>query len=365
MALELETPEAVRTAAMAIIARVRELRPDARIQGLTVQRMMRRSRAHKLYLEAATDPVFGPVIRFGSGGSIARVLEDRQTALPPLNMSLAKELVSRTKIFKLLLGYKRLPPADLDAVCLTLVKVSQLLIDIPEIFELEINPLFADDKGVLALDAHIHVAQAKGSGPDQLAIRPYPKELEECALLRDGRQVHLRPILPEDEPSHWEFIEAMSPEDRRYRFFGNIGQLPRTEMIKLTQIDYDREMAFIARGPMTGDEFCPLEDVDPRDESGGNIKTLGVVRAMTRPDNSETEFAVAIRSDCKRLGLGRLLMEKIIRYCASRGTLRIKGQALMENNGMAALAEAVGFEVSKNYEDDVYEFERELHPSGD
>jgi acetyltransferase len=223
----------------------------------------------------------------------------------------------------------------------TLVKISQLIIDIPEIFELEIDPLFADEDGVVALDANIRVAWSPSSGTDQLAIRPYPKELEECVQLRNGAKVDLRPIRPEDEPDHWDFLEHMSPEDKRFRFFGNVATLPRSEMIKLTQIDYDREMAFIAKG----------------EAPDGSYKTLGVARAMIQPDNSSAEFAVAVRSDLKRLGLGRLLMEKIIRYLQLRKTRQITGAALSDNKNMIELARNLGFDVTKDLDDDVHHFE--------
>ncbi len=347
VALDLQNDDGVRLAARQILQRVRSARPDARIQGFTVQRMMRRVGAHELAVEIVTDPVFGPTIRFGQGGSLAEVLADHAVGLPPLNMHLAQELISRTKVYPLLQGFRDHPAADMDMLCLSLIKVAQLVIDIPEIFELEINPLYADDKGVLAVDVQINVAKAEVSGADQLSIRPYPKELEECAQLKDGRKVLLRPIRPEDEPDHYEFLEHVSAEDKRYRFFGNIGELPRSEMQKLTQIDYDREMALIAKG----------EDDD------GVERTLGVVRAMTDPENYAAEFAILVRTDFKRLGLGRMLMEKIIRYCRSRGTNRIIGQALLSNQGMAGLAEAVGFDVKKNYEEDVWDFILVLNPS--
>ena len=346
VALDLENEEQVREAAKAVLLRVRLLRPDARILGFTVQRMVHRAHAHELHIEVATDPVFGPILRFGQGGSLQEVAGDIQAALPPLNMSLAKELVSRTKAFSLLQGYEGHPQVDLDSIYLTLIKISQLTIDIPDIFELEINPLYADDKGVLALDAQIRIARAEVSGPEQLAIRPYPGELVECAVLKNGQHVTLRPIRPEDEPAHYEFLEHVSAEDKRLRFFGNVGMLPRQEMHKLCQIDYAREMAIIAIGP-TGEE---------------DTGTLGVVRAITDPENLVAEFAILLRSDIKRTGLGRMLMEKIIRYCRSRGTQRIVGQALMENKGMVGLARAVGFEVKKNYDDEVWEFNLQLNP---
>ncbi len=351
VALDLEDDDAVRDAAHAMLERVRGDHPAARIHGFVVQRMMRRPFAHELFIEVVTDPVFGPVIRFGQGGGLTEVVDDHAVSLPPLNMGLAKELVGRTRVAQQLEGAKDYPAADMEAIYLTLVKISQLIVDIPEIFELSINPLFADSHGVLALDATAHVAQTDVErGEEQLAIRPYPRELEECAQLKDGRTAFLRPIRPEDEPAHWEFLEHVNAEDKRYRFFSNIGELPRQEMAKLTHIDYDREMAFIAKGS----EICG-------DETGGE-KTLGVVRAITSPDNEKAEFAILLRSDMKRLGLGRMLMEKIVRYCRSRGTHRIIGQALAENAGMVGLAEAVGFEVTKDFEDDVYNFDMELNP---
>ena len=348
LALNLLTPEDVHEAAQSILSRVREVRPDARLQGFTVQRMMRLAGAHELSVEVVTDPVFGPAIRFGQGGSLSEVLSDHAVALPPLNMHLAEELMSRTRVFPLLKGYRDHPAADMNALCLTLVKIAQLVIDIPDILELEINPLYANSSGVVALDAQILVARSDAAHVgDQLAIRPYPRELEECASLRDGRQILLRPIRPEDEPDHYEFLDHVSAEDKRYRFFGNIGELPRSEMQKLTQIDYDREMAFVARG----------------EDTNGEDKTLGVVRAMTDPENFAAEFAILIRSDLKRQGLGRILMEKVIRYCKSRGTNRIIGQALLSNQGMAGLAKAVGFDVKKNYDEDVWDFLMYLNPS--
>lgn len=344
VALNLSSDEEVMDAALSTANNVCDQVPGARMEGYAVQRMCRLAGAHELAVETATDPVFGPIIRFGQGGSMAEVLADRQTALPPLNMGLAQELVSRTRVYRLLRGSGHKAHVNLDAVRLLLCKVSQLIIDIPEIFELEIDPLFVDGDGVVALDAHMRIAWSTTTGTDQLAIRPYPRELEECVTLRDGRHVDLLPIRPEDEPEHWEFVESLSAEDKRFRFFGNVAKLPRAEMVKLTQIDYDREMAFIAKGP----------------DNEGVVRTLGVVRAMVSTDNSEAEFAVAVRSDLKRQGLGKLLMQKIIRYCKARGTKRIVGAALGDNKSMAELARSVGFIVSKDYDEDIWQLDLPL-----
>ncbi|MBI2880545.1 MAG: GNAT family N-acetyltransferase [Candidatus Tectomicrobia bacterium] len=331
VALDLETPEAVAQAAAAMKARLAKLRPDARLTGFTVQRMARRPGAHELIAGASTDPVFGPVILFGQGGKAVEVIGDRAVGLPPLNMSLARDLISRTRVFQLLRGYRDQPAADLDAICLTLLQISQLVIDIAEVVELDINPLFADDEGVLALDARIAVAPAIASGAARLAIRPYPKQLEEWTTLQSGRRVFMRPIRPEDEPAHYAFVSRLTPEDIRFRFFGLVREFPHSQMARFTQIDYNREMAFIAQAP----------------DEHGKPETLGVVRTVMDPDNRNAEFAIVVRSDLKGQGLGHALLEKMIRYCRDRGIREVVGQALSDNVAMLRLAETFGFKSRK------------------
>ncbi|MGH8521095.1 MAG: GNAT family N-acetyltransferase [Gammaproteobacteria bacterium] len=312
----------------AMSKRLRELRPNARFSGFTVQKMVRKPGAHELIVGAATDLVFGPVVLFGQGGTAVEVIGDRAVALPPLNMALAKELVSRTRVSKLLAGYRDRPAADREAVYLTLMQVAQLVADVPGIAELDINPLLADEKGVIALDARIRVAQAKSAGPARLAIRPYPKELEEWIAL-DGRQVLVRPIRPEDEPLFKDFLARISPEDIHFRFFHMVRDLPHTELARFTQIDYEREMSFIATAA----------------DGAGRGESLGEVRAVADPDNIRAEFAIMVRSDMQRHGLGNALLEKMIRYCRSRGTGELIGEVLSGNERMLALAEDLGFEI--------------------
>ncbi len=342
--LDLETPEAVLHAGHAMLRRVEEAFPGARIAGFTVQRMARLKGAHELIIGVATDPLFGPVLLFGEGGTAVEVIADRAVALPPLNMNLARELVSRTRIYNLLQGYRDQAPADLETICVTLLRVSQLIIDIPEIVELDINPLFANAEGVLAVDARIKISAAADTGAARLAIRPYPKELEESFVMQDGSHLVLRPIRPEDQPAHHEFIGKLSPEDVRFRFFGSVKQLPHSQMARLTQIDYDREMAFIAE--------------IPGGPAGGT--TLGVVRTVTDPDNERAEFAVVVRSDLKGQGLGRKLMEKMIDYCRQRGTREIVGQTQTGNDRMLALAAALGFSRRAVPGEEVYELRLDL-----
>ncbi|MBF0305523.1 MAG: GNAT family N-acetyltransferase [Alphaproteobacteria bacterium] len=344
--LNLDGPFEVEKAANHMIDRIKSRYPDAHVQGFTVQEMARRPGAHELIVGVSNDPIFGPVILFGQGGTAVEVIGDRAVALPPLNMTLAREMIQRTRIFKLLQGYRDRPPVNLDAICLTLMQVSQLVIDIPEIVELDINPLFADPQGVLALDARIKVLpRSQSGGTERLAIRPYPKSLEETVTLRDGNRVLLRPIRPEDEPNHHVFVSKLTPEDIRFRFFGLVHELPHTEMARLTQIDYDREMAFIAT--------CTGPD--------GKPETLGVVRTVTDPDNERAEFAIVVRSDIKHVGLGYALLEKMIRYCKNRGTRSMIGQVLQDNGRMLKLVEKMGFKRGAWIEGDAVEIKLDLH----
>ncbi|MEO8839056.1 MAG: bifunctional acetate--CoA ligase family protein/GNAT family N-acetyltransferase, partial [Herbaspirillum sp.] len=326
--LDLETQQQVQEAADAMLRRLAQAQPQARLEGFSVQQMARRPQAFELIVGATTDRVFGPVILFGQGGTAVEVIADRALALPPLNRHLAQELVARTRIARLLAGYRNRPPIDHEALYTVLVRISQLLCDLPQVTELDINPLFADEHGVLALDARIGVAASALTGTERLAIRPYPQELEET-IEWGSQTLLLRPIRPEDEPQHSRFFEALSTEDVRLRFFSILRQPVHNQLARMTQIDYDREMAFIAVGS---------------DAEHGEM-TLGVVRAIADPDNETAEFAVIVRSDLKQRGLGAILMRKIIAYCRARGTQRLVGQVLPDNTGMLKLARTCGFEV--------------------
>jgi acetyltransferase len=334
VALNLESPAQVRAAGEGMQKRCRELRPGAQLDGYTVQAMVRRAGAHELIAGMTTDATFGPVLLFGQGGTGVEVIGDRAVALPPLNLALAEDLVSRTRVAKLLAGYRDRPPADRRALCLTLVKLSQLVADLPELAELDVNPLLADGDGVIALDARIRVARAAAAGAARFAIRPYPRELEEWTEF-DGRRVLLRPIRPEDEPQHREFLGRISPEDIEFRFFHAKRGFEHPELARFTQIDYDREMAFIASAA----------------GAAGAAETLGVVRAIADPDNTSAEFAILVRSDLKGRGLGHTLLDKIVRYSRKRGTRRLCGEVLAGNRQMIALAASLGFELQDAPED--------------
>ena len=325
VALNLQSATAVREAAAAMQARVRRLRPQARLDGFTVQPMVQRPGAHELIVGAATDPTFGPVVLFGEGGTSVEVIGDRAVALPPLNMMLARELISRTRISRLLAAHRDKPAADTDAICRVLMQISQLVSDVPEIVELDLNPLLADADGVIALDARVRVAPASTAGSARLAIRPYPAELEESITLH-GRALLLRPIRPEDEPGLSTLIGQCQPGDLHFRFFCVIGDVPHSKLGRYTQIDYDREMAFIA--------------------VNSDNELLGEVRIVTDPDNRNAEFAILVRSETQGKGLGHALLEKMVRYCRSRGTANVFGDVLSSNSRMLELGRSLQFRQS-------------------
>jgi len=323
--LDLETAAAVDAAGQAMHKRLQQYLPTAIFQGFTVQTMVRRPNAHELIVGVTTDAVFGPIVLFGQGGTAVEAVADHAVGLPPLNMVLARDLISRTRISRLLTGYRGRPPADISAISRTLIQLSHLIADIPQIVELDINPLLADDRGVLALDARMGLAPSDATSLDRFAIRPYPEELEEW-ISWQGREVLLRPIRPEDGAQHIEFFNALDPDDVRYRVFMRMREVRPSQLARLTQIDYDREMAFVAIG----------------EREPGRFETLGVVRAIADPDNVTAEFAIIVRSDLKGKGLGPILLKKLVDYCRSHGTQELVGEALADNQRMIGLVRRFG-----------------------
>ncbi|MEI2814472.1 MAG: bifunctional acetate--CoA ligase family protein/GNAT family N-acetyltransferase [Burkholderiaceae bacterium] len=328
VALNLQNESEVHSAAATMLERVGRERPQARIQGFTVQSMVKRKQAQELIVGSTIDSVFGPVILFGQGGTAVEVMADRAIALPPLNIPLAKALVSRTRVSKLLAGFRDTPKVDEAALHGVLIAVSQLLAEIPEIAELDINPLIVNFEGAIALDARIRLSATAPAGSANFAIRPYPAQLEE-KLEWQNQNICLRPIRPEDEALHMAFLQELDPEDIHMRVFYSRRTMERSELARLVQIDYAREMAFVAMG---------------LDVNGLPI-TLGVVRAMIDPDNRDAEFGIIIRSELKGKGLGFLLMQKLIRYLQSQGTERLVATVLKQNTRMLSMAKQLGFVV--------------------
>jgi acetyltransferase len=323
VALNLEDEAAVRRAAELMLEAVKEAAPQARIDGFSVQRMASMPGAHELIAGVVDDETFGPVVLFGQGGTAVEVVDDKAIALPPLNRLLVDDLMSRTRIVKLLRGYRDRPRADLDAIAHVLMRLGELAADIPEIVELDINPLWASEKGVLALDARVRLARPARA--DRLAIRPYPRDLETQVEDAAGAAYRVRPVRPEDAAALRGLVGACAPEDLRFRFLGALTSLPEQLAARLAQIDYRREMAFAA---FEKDQDRPI---------------AGVVRLAADPDNERAEIAVLVRSDLKGRGLGAALMEMLIDYARGQGVGVLYGLVAADNARMLSLCDDLGF----------------------
>ena len=342
--LNLNSGDDVEQAAIDMLERVSSLDQKINITGLTIQKMAQTAGAQELRFAMHNDPVFGPVLYIGEGGSEWDLNQDAAVALPPLNTALARYMLINALKSGKIKDRKALQPLDINALSTVLTQLSYLIVDCPEITSLDINPMLVAGSDITLLDVNITLTVSEGDGTSRLAIRPYPKQHEEFFTLKDGREVLLRPIIAEDEQTHFEFNNSLSKEDRYKRFFGEVGQLSHEAMAKMTQIDFDREMAFIASYK------------DPE----GQFHTLGVVRAITDPENHETEFAVVIRSDLQGQGLGKKLMVKMINYCRSRGTQIMMGITLPQNAGMVSLSRKLGFKVKFDIEEGWVEMKLDL-----
>ncbi|MDY1035876.1 GNAT family N-acetyltransferase [Lelliottia sp. CFBP8978] len=344
--LYLRTATEVQQAAEAIFDRVKMTWPQARIHGLLVQSMANRAGAQELRVVVDHDPVFGPLIMLGEGGVEWRPEEQAVVALPPLNMNLARYLVIQAIKSKKIRARSALRSLDIAGLSQFLVQVSNLIVDCAEIKRLDIHPLLATGQEFIALDVTLDIAPFDGDPESRLAIRPYPLHLEEWVEMKNGEQALFRPILPEDEPQLRAFIAQVTKEDLYYRYFSEISEFTHDDLANMTQIDYDREMAFVA--------------VRHRDE-GDEI--LGVTRAISDPDNVDAEFAVLVRSDLKGLGLGRRLLEKLIGYTRDHGLLCLNGITMPNNRGMITLARKLGFDVDVQLEEGIVALSLRLAPT--
>jgi len=323
VALDIRTAEMLVDAASGMLARVKDMRPGAAVQGFSVQTMVRRPHAFELIVGATTDAVFGPVVAFGQGGTGAERIADTAIALPPLNAYLARDLISRTRIAKQLSGYRNRPGVDMKAIESVLLQVAHILADIPEITELDINPLLADEKGVIALDARARIAIAAVKGTGRFAIVPYPAQLEENVEI-GGKAVVVRPIRPEDEVEFKLFVSGSRVAIETYvRHFHLTSEWTHAQLARFTQIDYDREMALVAIHQ-------------------GEI--LAEVRVMSGPDNLRSDFSVLVRPDWAETPLARILLERIFNYCRKRGIGQLFGDIGAEDRHMLDVMAALGFQ---------------------
>ena len=326
--LDLENAERLGAAVDDMFARVRALRPAARPEGVVVEPMLRFAHGRELLVGVATDPVFGPVISFGAGGVAVEAVHDAALALPPLNALLARDLVSRTRISRLLTAYRDVPAADLDALAELLVAVSRMVCALPWIREMDLNPVIAHPAGAVVADARVAIDPARLEAPPRyghMAIHPYPAELEGTLILSDGRAVPVRPMRPEDAALEQRFFDRLSERSRYLRFQHHVPNLSKGMLARFTQLDYDRELALVVLDPASG-EF------------------VAVGRYAPNADGTTAEFALAVADDWQSRGIGRVLLERLCQHARAAGYEALFGQILNANRDMIDLAAHLGFE---------------------
>ncbi|MDM0110681.1 bifunctional acetate--CoA ligase family protein/GNAT family N-acetyltransferase [Variovorax sp. J22R133] len=333
----------------ALMERVTQLAPKARINGVTVQKMARARRGREVNVGLVTDDPFGPVIVFGAGGTMIELLDDRAMELPPLNQFLARRLIERSRVASTFLEWRGASPVDMQALEQVLLRVSEMVCELPELREMDINPIIVDESGALAVDARIVVGNAPQSASGQsrgyqhLAILPYPARYERECLLRGGGMYAIRPIHPDDAHMLQRFVKELSPESRWFRFASHFRELPPTMLSRFTLIDYDREMALVAVVPER------IEEADGTVREGERV--VGVSRYVTNPDKASCEFSLVVADEYKGKGLGMRLMEHIIEVARDKGLAEIDGLVLSNNSAMLKLMRKMGFSV-KRYADD-------------
>lgn len=347
--LGIQTPEEARKAYNEIMDSVRSRKPDASIDGIIILPFVKKR--YELLIGANTDPIFGPVIVFGMGGVAVEVFRDQAIGLPPLNMNLADRMIQRTKIYQLLKGFRNMPAVDLESIQFLIIRFAYLVMDFPEIQELDINPFAIDEYGGNVLDVKI-ILKAPGSTDklrryEHLVISPYPDQYQKDVVLSDGTKVHLRPIRPEDEPLERSMFDFLSRETVYYRFFGYIPTVNHDMLSRYTHIDYDREMALIAT----------VED------ERGREKMIGVVRIVGDAWRQKAEYAIVISDSYQHKGLGTMMTDYILEIAKERGYRKVYANLLKNNTGMKVLLEHFGFEISSD-DHTTYYAEKKLTESG-
>ena len=332
-----------------MIERVARLQPDARINGVTVQKMAPARRGREVCIGVVTDEPFGPVIVFGAGGTMIELINDRAMELPPLNQFLARRLIERSRVAETLGEWRGASAVDMDALEQLLLRASEMVCELPQLREMDINPIIVDESGAVAVDARIVVdsAQQAVSGHanpyNHLAILPYPARYEQVLPLRGGGEYTLRPIHPDDAAMLQQLVNELSPESRYFRFVSSMVELPPSMLARFTLIDYDREMALVAvvkeRNAAADGEMVETERI------------VGVSRYITNPDQSSCEFSLVVADDFNGKGLGSRLMESIMDVARDKGLAEIEGLVLASNAGMLRLMRGLGFAV-KPFEDD-------------
>ena len=334
--LNLGSLAAVRTAYQEILDEVRKNKPDAMINGVAIEPMILKRNGRELVVGVKRDPVFGPVITFGEGGNRVEANRDLAVALPPLNNYLVQDLIRSSRVAPLLDEFRNMPAIDMAALELVLLRVSEMVCELPWIHHLEINPLIVDENGAVAVDARIVVDNIAPAADryDHMAIHPYPSHLISKWTVPDGTAVTIRPIKPEDADLEVEFVRKLSPETKYFRFMNTMRELPPAMVARLTQIDYDREMAFLA----TVEEDCKEMEI-------------GVCRYAVNPDGESCEFAVVVADEWQHRGLARRLMGILIETARNKGLAYMNGVFLSNNERMLKFVQGLGFVLSNDPED--------------
>jgi len=334
--LNINSAGEVRGAYRSLVDHVTERNPGVTIAGVTIEKMYRSPNGRELMIGIMRDPVFGPVISFGSGGVSVEIMQDTAISLPPLNRRLALDLINRTRVSRLLSGYRQLPPVDMDLLVDVLLRVSNMACELPWLQEMDINPLIMDEKEIIAVDARIRVDYPKPSTDPyhHLAIHPYPAHLATTYQLSDGTDIVIRPIRPEDADMEQEFVRELSPEAKYFRFMNALQELSQEMLVRLTQIDYYNEMALVAVNPTSRGE-----------------EQIGVARYYTNPDQKSCEFALVVSDAWQGHGIGHQLMQSLMEIARDRGLESMEGQVLSNNTRMLGLMRSLHFAIVRDPED--------------
>ena len=332
-----------------MVERVKRIQPTAQINGVTVQKMAHARRGREIYVGLVTDDPFGPVIVFGAGGTMIELLNDRAMELPPLNQFLARRLIDRSRVAETLGEWRGASAVDMDALEQVLLRVSEMVCELPHLREMDINPIIVDESGAVAVDARIVIDSApqssngRASDYHHLSILPYPARYEKTLPLRGGGEYTLRPIHPDDAQMLKKLVSELSPQSRYFRFVSSMAELPPSMLARFTLIDYDREMALVA--------VVKERTASAEGDISETERIVGVSRYVTNPDQSSCEFALVVADDFNGKGLGSRLMESIMDVAREKGLSEIEGLVLANNAGMLKLMRGLGYQV-KSYAED-------------
>ncbi|WP_296444101.1 bifunctional acetate--CoA ligase family protein/GNAT family N-acetyltransferase [Rhodoferax sp. UBA5149] len=345
VALNVLNAVGVRDAYIEMMQAVAKLQPGARINGVTIQNMSSQKRGREIYIGLVTDDPFGPVIAFGAGGTMIELINDRAMELPPLNQFLARRLIERPRVAETLGEWRGAAPINMEALEQVLLRVSEMVCELPQLREMDINPIIVDESGAVAVDARIVVENAPPSmrNYNHLAILPYPSQYEQLWPLQGGGDYTVRPVHPDDATMLQEFVRNLSPESRYFRFVSSMQELPATMLARFTLIDYDREMALVAvyRERRAGADG----------ETTEVARIVGVSRYITNPDRTSCEFSLVVAEDFKGRGLGSRLMLSIMDFAREKGLTEMEGLVLANNPNMLKLMRGLGFSVKTFAED--------------